>query len=68
MLTGISAGAEGDEDAEAGSDADVDDGKKKKGPNLGRLLKTRLQKLVAKSDDEYVFREVFWLQIIDREQ
>lgn len=35
-------------------DSDAEGAKKKKAPNMSRLLKTRLQKLVAKSDDEYV--------------
>lgn len=58
-LTGIPEGADGlaeDGDA-AGSDADADDSKKKKGPNMNRLLKSRLQKLVLKSDDEYVLAQ-----------
>lgn len=38
---------------DAGSD--TEEGKKKKAPNMNRLLKTRLQKLVDRTDDEYVF-------------
>ena len=53
-LTGIPAGD--DDDAEANGDGVSDDeDKKKKAPNLNRLLKTRLQKLVDKTDDTYVF-------------
>jgi len=43
---------EGEEHHAGGSD----DEKKKKGTSLNRLLKTRLQKLVEKTDDECVFR------------
>lgn len=38
-------------DGDAGSG--VEGGKKKKTPNLSRMLKSRLQKLVDKTDDEY---------------
>lgn len=55
-MTGISQGGDvvdGDIDA-AGSEAEGDEGKKRKSPNMYRLLKSRLQKLIAKSDDTYV--------------
>ena len=42
--------------ADAENDGDVgsgdEGGKKKKSPNLSRILKSRLQKLVEKTDDE----------------
>ncbi|EKM61618.1 uncharacterized protein PHACADRAFT_84173 [Phanerochaete carnosa HHB-10118-sp] len=49
-LTGVPAGDDDDVEAagEAGSD---NEDKKKKAPNMSRLLKTRLQKLVDKTDD-----------------
>ena len=53
-MTGIVEGADvlGDKDGDAaGSDAEADEGKRKKGPNMYRLLKTRLQKLISKTDD-----------------
>lgn len=52
-LTGIPAGD--DDEAEGNIDvgSDTEEGKKKKVPNMTRLLKTRLQKLVDKTDDEY---------------
>lgn len=42
---------DGDGDHAGGSD---DEAKKKKGPSMNRLLKTRLQKLVEKTADECV--------------
>lgn len=53
-MTGISedAGDAGDDGDDHGSDADG--GKKKKPSNMNRLLKTRLQKLVEKTDDSCV--------------
>lgn len=54
-LTGVAVGEEVDDaegHGEAGSDGE--EGKKKKAPNMNRLLKTRLQKLVDKTDDSYV--------------
>lgn len=58
-LTGTPDEPEGADDADgadmAGSDAEGDAEKKKKGPNMNRLLKSRLQKLVTKADDTYVF-------------
>ena len=36
-------------------------GKKKKTPNLSRILKSRLQKLVDKTDDECVSTQIFIL-------
>lgn len=55
-LTGANEPVDGDDhDGNAdGSDAEGDGGKKKKPPNMTRLLKSRLQKLVEKTDDEYV--------------
>jgi chromatin structure-remodeling complex subunit RSC4 len=51
-LAGVPAGEDADE-AEANGDAgSEDEGKKKKAPSMNRLLKTRLQKLVDKTDDE----------------
>lgn len=47
------------EDAEGNGEAGSDtEDKKKKTPNMNRLLKTRLQKLVDKTDDEYVQAEI----------
>lgn len=49
------AAADGTEDPDAhggSSDVEGEGGKKKKQPNIGRLLKTRLQKLVDKRDKE----------------
>ena len=44
-----------DDDAEVNGEAGSDnEDKKKKAPNMSRLLKTRLQKLVEKTDDKYV--------------
>ena len=59
-LTGANEVPEGDDMDGPGADAPGSDGeasadKKKKPPNMIRLLKSRLQKLVDKSDDEYVF-------------
>ena len=52
-LTGVPAGD--DDDAEANGEAGSDnEDKKKKAPNMSRLLKTRLQKLIDKTDDKYV--------------
>lgn len=49
---------EGDEHAGDGvaheGGSEEEGGKKKKPPNMNRLLKTRLQKLVEKTDDSYV--------------
>lgn len=50
-------GAEGEGDAGdagSGSEAGQFDPSKRKGASKTRLLKTRLQKLVSKTDDEYV--------------
>ena len=38
----------------AGSDGDGEGTKKKKIPNMSRLLKSRLQKLIEKTDDSFV--------------
>ncbi|KAH9947106.1 Bromodomain-containing protein [Amylocystis lapponica] len=47
-------GAEdGEDNGGAGHGSDDEGGKKKKAPNMNRLLKTRLQKLVEKTDDSY---------------
>lgn len=43
---------EGDDGA--GSDGDGEGTKKKKTPNMSRLLKSRLQKLIEKTDDLFV--------------
>ncbi|KIP11141.1 hypothetical protein PHLGIDRAFT_28067 [Phlebiopsis gigantea 11061_1 CR5-6] len=51
-LTGISAAEDEDGEVNAEVDSDAEGAKKKKAPNMSRLLKTRLQKLVAKSDDD----------------
>ena len=51
-LSGSRTG-EGEEDV-AGS-AGEGEVKKKKAPNMSRLLKYRLQKLIEKSDDSFVF-------------
>lgn len=52
-MTGVPA--DDDDDAEANGEAGSDsEDKKKKAPNMTRLLKTRLQKLVDKTDDKYV--------------
>lgn len=55
-LTGSTAEPADDNDANGadGSDGEGEGGKKKKTPNMTRLLKSRLQKLVEKTDDEYV--------------
>lgn len=49
---------EGDENSGVGADgvggSDDEGGKKKKAPNMNRLLKARLQKLVEKTDESYV--------------
>ena len=49
------ADAENDVDAGSGDEG----GKKKKPPNLSRMLKSRLQKLVDKTDDECVSSHIF---------
>lgn len=41
------------------------DGKKAKVPNLYRQLKGRLQKLIDKSDEEYVGRQMYCLSVTD---
>lgn len=43
-------------DGEGDGTSDVEGDEKKKKQNMGRLLKTRLQKLVEKTDSEYVER------------
>lgn len=45
---------DGDHEDGDGEGSDGEEGKKKKGPNMHRLLKTRLQKVVDKADDTYV--------------
>ncbi len=56
-LNGGNYSADGGDDHDGngveGSDAEGE-GKKKKPPNMTRLLKSRLQKLVDKTDEEYV--------------
>ena len=49
------ADAENDGDGGSGDEG----GKKKKTPNLSRILKTRLQKLVDKTDDECASARIF---------
>lgn len=56
-MTGTPDEPEGADEADGadGAGSDGDDGdKKKKAPNMNRILKGRLQKLVAKTDDTYV--------------
>ncbi len=51
----------GKDEEHNGEGSDDENGeKKKKAPNLSRLLKTRLQKLVDRTDDKSVF-----LQLVD---
>ncbi|KAI0348282.1 Bromodomain-containing protein [Trametopsis cervina] len=47
-LNGTQGNADGDG---SGSEGEGEEGKKKKGPPMNRLLKTRLQKLISKTDD-----------------
>lgn len=53
-LSGKSA-ANGSNTGDGGSDVEAE---KKKQPNMTRLLKTRLQKLVDKKNSEYVGRNI----------
>jgi len=48
---------DGKNDGDAGSGDEG--GKKKKTPNLSRMLKSRLQKLVDRTDDECVSSHIF---------
>jgi len=48
---------DGENDGDAGSGDEG--GKKKKTPNLSRMLKSRLQKLVDRTDDECVPSHIF---------
>ncbi|KAG9314100.1 Bromodomain-containing protein [Chiua virens] len=49
----VKKSSEQDENGEEKADGDIDDDKKKnKPPNMNRLLKSRLQKLVEKTDEE----------------
>ena len=50
-------GGDGENDGDAGSGDEG--GKKKKTPNLSRMLKSRLQKLVDRTDDECVPSHIF---------
>ena len=52
-LTGVEDVGEGEDEVNAADGSDAEAGeKKKKAPNMTRLLKSRLQKLVEKTDDQ----------------
>jgi len=67
-MTGISedAGDAGEDGDDHGSDADG--GKKKKPSNMNRLLKTRLQKLVEKTDDSGRVLSTEFMDLPNRKQ
>ena len=51
-------GPEDDDDNDGEGSDEGTKKKKSKGPNMTRLLKSRMQKLISKQDDRYVFLQL----------